>query len=120
MWTGPLVHECFVSNTAHARWTNRVRPGRLVEIPAQTDAPKYFRLWSARGELKAELLTIIVTKEPIVGLSEQIGEQPLALSDEQLAKWRRSWVGRVDQFELADVKDKTWTPAEQYAGAESE
>ena len=97
---------------------NRVKPGRLIEIPAQDDRPSYFRLSSSRGELVSELLTIVVAKEPIPDLSEQISSQPLALNKELLTNWQKMWGSNFEHFELAGGQGKAWTVAEQEAGAD--
>jgi hypothetical protein len=97
---------------------NSVKPGRLIEIPAQDDRPSYFRLNSSRGELVSELLTIVVAKEPIPDLSEQISSQPLALDKELLSNWQKIWGSNFEHFELAGGQGKAWTVAEQEAGAD--
>jgi hypothetical protein len=97
---------------------NRVKPGRLIEIPAQDDRPSYFRLNSSRGELVSELLTIVVAKEPIPDLSEQITSQPLVLNKELLSSWQKMWGSNFEHFELAGGQGKPWTVAEQEAGAD--
>ena len=97
---------------------NSVKPGRLVELPAQTDSPSYFHLKATQGELVAELLTIVVAKEPITGLSEQIWSQPLVLNKHLVAGWEHNWAGKVEHFELAEGEGEPWTKAEQEAGAD--
>ncbi len=97
---------------------NRVKPGRLIEIPAQDDRPSYFHLRSSRGELVSELLTIVVAKEPIADLSEQITSQPLTLDKALLANWQNMWGSKSEHFELAGGQGKPWTTAEQEAGAD--
>ena len=98
---------------------NEVKPGRLIEIPAQTDSPNYMHLKSTRGVLVAERLTIVVAEEPIAGLTEQISSQPLALDKNLLVKWENAWGGKVEHFELAGGDGKVWTKAEQEAGADA-
>jgi hypothetical protein len=98
---------------------NSVRPGRVIEIPAQDDRPSYFRLKSTRGELVSELLTIVITKKPIEELAGQIGLKPLALDEELVKKWERTWAGNVEHFELNGGKGAAWTKAEQEAGSDA-
>ena len=59
---------------------NRVRPGRLVDMPAQSDNPNYFTLIPSpsREDQVAEVLSIIVTTEPLENL--RLAEKPLKLS----------------------------------------
>jgi hypothetical protein len=98
---------------------NEVKPGRLIEIPAQGDAPNYMHLKSTHGVLVSELLTIVIAAEPIAGLAEQISPQPLAFDKNLLAKWENAWGGKVEHFELAGGDGKVWTKAEQEAGADA-
>jgi hypothetical protein len=97
---------------------NRVKPGRLIEIPAQDDRPSYFHLRSSRGELVSELLTIVVAKEPIADLTEQITSQPLTLDKALVANWQNMWGTKSEHFELAGGQGMPWTIAEQEAGAD--
>ncbi len=97
---------------------NNVRPGRLIEIPGQSDSPNYFRLTSKRGELIDELLTIIVSKEPIGGIAEQLSSRPIVLDDALFAKWQTAWTRPTEHFELTDGAGKPWTKAEQEAGTD--
>jgi len=98
---------------------NRVKPGRLIEIPAQDDRPSYFHLRSSRGELVSELLTFVVAKQPIADLAEQITSQPLTLDKALLASWQNMWAGKAEHFELAGGQGKPWTTAEREAGADT-
>jgi hypothetical protein len=98
---------------------NSVEPGHLIEIPAQSDHSPWFNLRSTRGELVAELLTVIVSKEPIAGLAEQIGPGELVLDEALVAKWQSTWAGRVERYELKGGEGRPWTKAEQDAGADA-
>lgn len=97
---------------------NSVKPGRLIEIPAQNDRPSYFHLRSSQGELVSELLTIVVAKDPIADLAQQISAQPLTLDKAMVANWQNMWGSKPDHFELAGGQGKPWTVAEQEAGAD--
>ena len=96
---------------------NRVKPGRLIDIPAQDDRPSFFRLKTIRAEHVAELITILVTREPIVGLS--IGPERLILSKELMANWENSWSRKSEHFELEGGQGKTWTKEEQLAAVDA-
>jgi hypothetical protein len=95
---------------------NQVTAGRLIEIPGQEDRPNYFRLRQSRPDQVGEALTVLVTAQPIEGLSP--GPKPLVLAPEQVAQWEKMWGARVERFELAGGAGKTWTKAEQAAGAD--
>jgi len=94
---------------------NRVAPGQIIEIPAQNDRPNFFTLRRTRLDQTGELLTVIVTPQPIEGIT--IGDKPLALSSQQVAQWENQWGALTEKFEMAGGSGKTWTRAEQEAGA---
>jgi len=96
---------------------NHVSAGHLIEIPAQDDRPSYFTLRLSRPEQAGEQLTLLVTDKPIENLT--IGPKALVLSDDQVAKWEKDWGSKVERFEMAGGGGKTWTRAEQEAGADS-
>jgi Domain of unknown function (DUF4384) len=94
---------------------NRVAPGRIIEIPSQDDRPNFFSLRRTRLDQTGELLTVIVTPQPIEGLA--IGAKPLPLSSQQVAQWEKQWSASAEKFEMAGGTGKLWTRAEQEAGA---
>src|SRR5262245_49105416 len=94
---------------------HRVEPGKIIEIPSQDDRPNFFTLRRSRLDQTGELLTVIVKPQPIEGIT--IGDKPLALSSQQLARWENQWGALIEKFEMAGGSGKTWTQAEQEAGA---
>jgi hypothetical protein len=94
---------------------NQVKAGRLIDIPAQDDAPPFFTLKRSRTDQVGELLTVIVTKAPLDEL--QIGAQAQRLSAERVASWEKSWDGRTGRLELSGGGGKQWTKEEKEAGA---
>ena len=95
---------------------NAVTAGRLIELPTQDDQPNFFTLRSTKAGESGELLTLLVTEKPIEGLT--IGQKPLALTEEQVAAWQKQWGKPVEQLEMVGGVGKTWTKAEQQAGAD--
>lgn len=95
---------------------NHVTAGRVIEIPGQEDRPNYFRLRQSRPNQTAEMMTVLVTAQPLEGLT--FGAQPLVLAKEQVAKWEKDWSAPAERFELVGGAGKTWTAAEQAAGAD--
>lgn len=93
---------------------NRVAAGHIIELPGQEDRPNFFTMRPRRADVRGESLTVIVTQQPLEGIT--IGEKPLSLTAEQLAKWEQTWGARVERFEMADGAGKTWTQAEKEAG----
>jgi uncharacterized protein DUF4384 len=96
---------------------NRVRPGRLIDIPAQEDNPSYFTLVPSpsRNDQVAEVLTILVARQPIGDL--ELGHNPIRLSKSDVAKWERTWSTAFERFEMVGGAGKTWTTMEKEASA---
>ncbi|HEX8815974.1 MAG TPA: DUF4384 domain-containing protein [Terriglobales bacterium] len=95
---------------------NAVTAGRLIELPSQDDQPNFFTLRSTKPGESGELLTLLVTEKPIEGLN--IGAKPLALTEEQVSEWQKKWGKPVQELEMVGGVGKTWTKAEQQAGAD--
>ena len=96
---------------------NRVRPGRLIDIPAQEDTPSYFTLVPSpnRNDQVAEVLTIIVTPEPFGDLP--ISTSPIKISKSDVAKWERTWSTQVERFEMVGGAGTPWTMSEKEASS---
>lgn len=96
---------------------NKVAPGKLIEIPGQDDRPNFFTLRKSRLDQTGEQLTMLITNQPLEGIS--IGPKALKLSNEQVAQWEKNWGTRVERFEMVNGQGKGWTRAEQEAGADA-
>ncbi len=96
---------------------NRVKPGVLVDIPAQEDSTPYFTLKSNHPQYSGELLTVVIVSRPIQGL--KIGPEPLVLPLAELVKWERNWNSQSELFEMVGGGGKPWTKAEQAAAVTS-
>lgn len=97
---------------------NRVTAGKLIDIPAQGDQPNFFTLRPGREDQSEEELTVLLTKAPLPGVT--LGTSALKLTNEQVSEWEKRWgAAAVDRFELSGGAGKTWTRAEQQAGAET-
>jgi hypothetical protein len=94
---------------------NKVKAGRLVDIPAQEDGPPFFTLKRSRADQVGELLSVIVTPVPLDEL--QVGAQAQKLSVERVAQWEKSWGEQTGRMELSDGAGKLWTREEKEAGA---
>jgi hypothetical protein len=96
---------------------NKVAGGKLIDIPAQSDRPNFFTLRRSRPDQVEEELTVLLTPEPLDGIT--IGENALALSNAQVAAWEKQWGrGKPEVFELTGGAGKAWTRAEQDAAAD--
>ena len=117
---GSLGEPVLIFPTTRTRnGDNQVAAGKLVEIPAQEDRPNYFTLQQSRlakTDQTGEVLTVIVTSKPLEGIT--IGPKALTLTNEQVEQWEQQWGARTETFDLAGGAGKTWTKAEQEAGAD--
>ncbi len=116
---GSLSEPVLIFPTTRTRGgDNKVEAGKLIEIPAQEDRPNYFTLQRSRlnnMSQTGEVLTVIVAPKPLEGMT--IGAKALSLSNEQVQQWERQWGAQSETLDLAGGAGKTWTKAEQEAGA---
>lgn len=92
---------------------NEVVAGRLIEIPAWDDRPRYFTMRTSRPDQTAEVLTILVTPDPLPGL--RIRRDPLRLTSDQVAAWEKQWGAKVQRLEARGQTGKSYTKAEKEA-----
>ena len=95
---------------------NQVRPGKLIDIPAQEDNPSYFTLvpTPGKGDQVAEVLSIIVTAQP---LDLTLTDKPLQLSKSDVESWERAWSSQTERFEMEGGAGRSWTKAEMEASS---
>jgi hypothetical protein len=96
--------------TRTAGGDNEVSAGRLLEIPAQDDAPPFFTMRKSRADHVAEVVSVLVTPQPLEGL--QIGANALKLSETQVASWEKMWGSGVGRLEMSTA-GQTWTKEEK-------
>jgi Domain of unknown function (DUF4384) len=94
---------------------NRVKAGRLIDIPAQDDGPPFFTLRRSRADQTGELLSVIVTPAPLDDV--QIGARAQRLPAERVAQWEQSWGKQTGRMELSGGAGRLWTKEEREAGA---
>ncbi|HJU56729.1 MAG TPA: DUF4384 domain-containing protein, partial [Pyrinomonadaceae bacterium] len=93
---------------------NRVSAGVLIEIPGQDDRPPYFNLTRHRADQVGELLTVLVTPQPITEI--KIGPKQHKLSLDQLKRWESEWGAQgFELFEMEGGAGATWTEEERSA-----
>lgn len=107
--------EMIFPTTRTRRGDNRVQPGLLVDIPAQDDRPPYLTLKRSRGDQAAEVLSFIITRQPLEGV--EITDRSQRLTAEQVASWEKSWGGPLGRLELDGGAGQTWTTSEREASA---
>ncbi len=94
---------------------NRVAAGVLIEIPAADDSTPYFTVENTRADQTGELLTILVSKEPLAGVS--IGDRRLKLTEAQVEQWEKKWKAKTQRLDAKGQAGKAYTGAEKDAGA---
>ena len=95
---------------------NRIEPGRLIEIPGQSDRIPALVVQRNDARYLGEELLIVVTPRPIDDLT--IGEKETPLDAARVAQWERDWSRPAQQVNVAaevTTADR-WTTAEQAAG----
>ena len=94
---------------------NKVTVGRIVDIPAQEDSPNYFNLEPDRADLAGEILSVLITPEPLPGV--KISDDAVKLSSNDVAEWERKWATQVGRLEMENSVGKTWTKEEKDAAS---
>lgn len=95
---------------------NSVVAGRVIEFPAQEDNPPFFTLTRNRADHVADVLTLIVSPQPLADLAA--GAEPVKVTAEKLSQWEKDWGGRAEQFELEGGAGLPYTKAEKTAGGD--
>jgi hypothetical protein len=90
--------------------TNSVAAGKLIELPERSA----FQLKPLRPDYAGEVLTILVTPEPLKDVKP--GSGPVKLNSEMVAQWESQWAGEFERFELVGGAGKPYTKAEKEAG----
>jgi hypothetical protein len=94
---------------------NKIEPGELIEIPAINDDPNYFTVKRSRPDETGELLTLIVSPQPLASITPS--PDPMKLSEEQIVQWERDWGTGADRLELVGGAGRPWTEEEKAAGS---
>ena len=92
---------------------NKVVPGKVIEIPAQTDTPPFFKVTRSRADQVNETLTFLITPKPLEEL--QIGRNRLKLTEAQVAAWEKQWKTKSYKLEDIATEGKAYTAAEKAA-----
>ena len=94
---------------------NSVAAGRVIEFPAQEDNPPYFTLTRSRADHIAEVLTLLISPQPLVDLP--VGDEPAKVGLDKLARWEKEWSGQTEQFELEGGSGLPYTSMEKAAAS---
>jgi len=94
------------------RNNNAVTAGRVIEMPGKSS----FLLKPLRADYKGELLTLIVTPEPLAEIKP--GAAEVKLESKMVEQWEKQWGAPFERFEMIGGAGKTYTKAEKEAGVE--
>lgn len=94
---------------------NRVTVGRIIDIPTQEDSPNYFNLLPDRADLAGEVISVLITPQPLPDV--KIGEDDVVLPKAEVELWEQKWGTQVGRLEMENSKGKAWTKEEKEAGA---
>ncbi|MGH9753074.1 MAG: hypothetical protein ACREA2_09840 [Blastocatellia bacterium] len=89
---------------------NVITAGRSVYVPAMGDPIPYFTLERSSKNHVGELLTIIISPEPLPVNVEQPNLNPFLIE-----KWEKQWGGQTEKRESRGGAGKQWTKEEQEA-----
>ncbi|MGI9067371.1 MAG: hypothetical protein ACR2HX_13350 [Pyrinomonadaceae bacterium] len=95
---------------------NKVRPGRLIDIPGQHDIFNHFEAKPTKKGQVGELLSVLVTAEP---LDLPLADVSLRIPAADLANWEKKWGSGVQKFEMVGGVGQQWTNAEKEAATDS-
>jgi hypothetical protein len=96
---------------------NVVAPGRLLEIPDRRDKPNVFLIRPSRPDQVAEVLSLIVSPQPLTGLKITREPFPCPVDPTLYAGWEKKWAVKAERFELEGGAGKAITATENKKGA---
>lgn len=94
---------------------HQVRAHQLIELPDRADEPLYFTLKRSQPQHVGELLTVLITPQPLPDVT--IGADTVALSPQQVNAWEKQWQAHDGRLELVSGLGQKWTEDEKQAGA---
>jgi hypothetical protein len=96
--------------------SNRVEPGRVIELPSWTDLPPYLTLEKSRPDHVSEQVMFLVSPERIPDLMAT--RDPVALSEDRLDSWEKRWGLNVEVLDLPSEVGEPMTEREKSAATE--
>ncbi len=92
---------------------NHVKPGVVIQIPAEEDNPNYFKVVRSRPDQVNEVITILVSPKPLPGIGNT--RNRIKLTENQMAEWEKQSKTKAYRLEAAGQAGKVLTVAEQAA-----
>jgi hypothetical protein len=106
-----LIYPNFRTRTGD----NAVAAGRVIEIPDQRDTPNHFTIRPSRPDQVSEVLTMLITPEPLTGIDTR--QRTVKLAEEQFKDWEKKYGVQAERFELSGGAGGAYSGAEKKAGA---
>jgi hypothetical protein len=94
---------------------NRVEAGQVVDVPGQTDRVPFFKLESKNKDWRGELLTVIVSPEPLKDI--ETPDKIAAISAAWLEAMENTYLKSVAEYEQQGSEGRPYTQAEKVAGS---
>ena len=93
---------------------NRIEAGSMIDIPAQTDRTPYFTLKSSDPNWRGELLTVIISPEPLSDIS--MPDKPSSVSAAMVAALEDKYLKATSEYEQQGSAGQSYTKTEKEAG----
>ena len=107
-------------NTQTRQGNNRVEPGSVIEIPAQTDRNSFYTIRlkeTGTGKVLAgDVLILLVTPQPLTEI--EIPRRTLKLTTDQLAGWEK-WKVSTEKLDLENGAGQSYSKIEKQVGADA-
>lgn len=94
--------------------SNRVKPGRVVDIPGDSDDPNLLNVKSLGQKQVGEELLVLVAPAPLAGVEP--GEREVRLDAALVSRWERDWAVAAERIDLSKGTPQVWTASEKAAG----
>ena len=90
---------------------NAVNEKVVVEIPGIGDNPPFFTLKRSRPDHEAEMIFVLISKDPLPGIriGRNASPTPVKLQEEQVNDWISKWAGPANRFDLEAGEDAPMT-----------
>ena len=95
---------------------NHVQPGSIIDVPGQNDAASFFKLESKDPNWRGELLTVIVSPEPLSDMS--LPDGPSRISAKLVEALEEKYLKDSPEYEQNGTAGKNYTKTEKEAGSE--
>lgn len=113
---GTVGEPILIFPTMLARGGNNfMQAGQMIDIPAQSDRVPYFTLESRNKNWRGELLTVIVSPEPLKEVEIPDGPSPISAALVEALEAR--YLKNVAEYEQQGSLGKPYTNAEKEAGS---